>query len=184
MLCEVLWLNYEYLWKVLEELIVDFTKKGVTVPQELVDDLKSARTLINIHRVDPAALEIATDIELNLAQIESNLLYFAESDVSAEYADRCLKRIDEARKRGLSEERKATSRFVSGVPKGKQWIRISVSDMISDKEMDGMLKELNLSCKPQDDGYLLIYGKDEDLKTLVKEISKRIKGKTLDNQPS
>lgn len=167
-------MNYEYLWKVLEEIIVELNKKGVTVPQELVDDLRSSKTLINIHRTDPTILEIATEIELYFEKVESNLLYLAESDIGEEYANSCLKKIDEARKKGLIEKTTATSRFVSGVPKGKQWIRISISNLVSDKEMEGLLKELNLSSKPQDDGYLLIYGKDEDLKVFIRKLRKII----------
>ena len=167
-------MNYEYLWRVLEELMVEFAKKGVVVPKELMDDLKSAKTLISIHRTEPSALEIATEIELYLEKVESNLMYLAESDVGKEYADRCLKKIDEARKEGLGEKTAVVSRFVSGVPKGEHWIRIAASDLISDRAMDKLLKELSLSSKPQDDGYLLIYGKDENLKTFIKEVSKRI----------
>jgi len=167
-------MNYEYLWKTLEELIGELTRNGVTVPRELVDDLKSAKTLINIHKVDPTVLDIATEIELYLGKIESNLLYLAELDVGKEYADECLRRIYDARRRGMGEQVAVTPRFVSGVPKGEYWIRIKASDLISEGDLGELLEKLNLSSKPQRNGYLLIHGKEENVKALIKEVGEKI----------
>jgi len=167
-------MNYEYLWKALEGLIVELTNKGITIPQELVDDLKSAKTLISIHKAEPMALDIATEIELYIEKVESNLLYLAESDIGKEYADECLRRIHDARRKGLSEKPKVTSRFVSGVPKGEYWIRIEASDLISNREIDKLLAKLNLSSKLQENGYILVYGKEENVKAFIKEVGEKI----------
>lgn len=167
-------MNYEYLWGILESLAVELIDKGVFVIDEIMDDLKSTKTLISIHRTEPMALEIANEIEFYLGKVESNLLNLAESEVGKVYADEYLKKIDEARVKGLAEKTSIASKFVSGIPKGKQWIRISISDLVDEVEIEKLLKKLNLSSKPQEDGYLLIYGKDEDLKALIKEVSKKI----------
>ena len=170
-------MNYERLWKTLEELMVELTKKEITIPQELVDDLKSAKTLISIHKAEPTALEIATEIELYIEKVESNLLYLAESDIGKEYADECLRRISEARRKGISEKTTPPSRFISGVPKGEHWIRIEASDIISDEEINKLLEKLSLSSKMQDDGYLLVHGKEENVKAFIKEVSEKVKKK-------
>lgn len=174
-------MNYEYLWKVLEELILELKNKGVTVPPELVEDLKSAQTFISRYRTEPTALHIVTEIELYLEKVESNLLYLAGSDVGEEYADECLRRIYEARRKGLSEKTTVTSRFVSGVPKGEHWIRIKVSDLISDRELGELLEKLGLSSKPQENDYLLIHGKEENVKAFIKEVSEKIRKKKDSN---
>ena len=67
-------MDYIIVWKVLEELYNELLKTRITIPRELVKDLKSVKTLINIHKVDETTLNIATDIEFNLEKIESNLL--------------------------------------------------------------------------------------------------------------
>lgn len=170
-------MNYEHLWKVLEELFVELTNKGVAVPEELLDDLKSAKTLITIYNTDPTALEAATQIEMYLSNVESNLMYLTESDLGKKYADKCLERIHEARQRGLGEKVTVPSKFVSGVQKGEHWIRINISNIISNKELDSLLKKLNLSSKPQEDGYVLVHGKEENVKAFIKEISERIREK-------
>ncbi len=170
-------MNYEHLWRVLEDLFVELTNKGVTVPEELLNDLKSAKTLITIYNAEPTALEAATQIEMYLDNVESNLLYLAESNLGKEYANNLLTKINEARQKGLEEKVPVPSKFVPGVQKSEHWIRIDISDLISGKELDSLLKRLNLSSKPQEDGYLLIHGKEENVKAFVKEISEKIKAK-------
>ena len=174
-------MEYEYLWKALEELIVELKKKRVTVLPELVDDLKSAQTLIKIYRTDPTALEVATEIERYLEKVEANLIYLAHSDIGKKYGDDCLKRLHEARMKGLREKVKIPTTFISGVPKGAHWIRFKISDLIDDKEVDMLLKKLGLTSAMQDDGYLLIHGKEENVKAFVKEVSEKIRDKEAPN---
>lgn len=172
-------MNYEYLWSVLEELIVELRSKGVPVAPELMDDLKSAQTFINIYRTEPTALEIATKIALYLDKVESNLLYLAESDIGEDYAKEYMRRISEARMKGLREKATVKPRFVSGVPKGEHWIRIEVSDLLSEKELNTLIERYGLSSKTQDNGYLLIHGRKENVKTFIKEVSEKIEKKKL-----
>ena len=172
-------MDYEYLWKALEELIVELKKKHVTVLPELVDDLKSAQTLIKIYRTDPTALEVATEIERYLEKVEANLIYLAHSDVGKEYGDACVKRLHEARLKGLRETVKVPSTFVTGVPKGAHWIRFKISDLIDDEEMDLLLEQLKLTSAMQEDGYHLIHGKEENVKAFVKEVSEKIRDKKV-----
>lgn len=164
-------MNYEYLWVALEELIVELKGKGIVVPRELVDDLKSAQTFITILRTEPTALEIATEIEMYLDKIEANLLYFAESDVSEEYAKEYLKKIAEARMKGLREKPIIKSRYVTGVPKDKHWIRIEVSALISVEELDTLIERHHLSSKLQENRHILVYGNKIDVKNFIKAIS-------------
>jgi hypothetical protein len=63
---------------------------------------------------------------------------------------------------------------VSAVSKGEHWIRIKTSNLIADSDLNELLKKLNLSCKPQDDGYLLVYGNEENVRSLIREVSTRI----------
>ena len=170
-------MNYEYLWKVLEDLFVELTKKGVTVPAELLDDLKSAKTLITICNAEPTALEVATQIELYLDNVESNLLYLAESDLGKRYADKIMEKLDEARQKGLEEKVVVPSKYVSGVQKGEHWIRINISDLVSIEELYSLFKKFKLSSKTQEDGYILVHGKEEDIKAFIKEIGGKIREK-------
>ncbi len=170
-------MNYEPAWKVLEALITDLKKKGVIVLPNLLDDLKSAQTLINIYKTEPTALEVATQIETYLETLEANLLYLAGADVGEDYANTWLRRLYEARMQGGSEKPQERSRFVSGVPKGEYWIRIQLSDLLSDDEVESLLDERGLASKAQANGYRLIYGKKERVTAFIKEVGEKLRRK-------
>jgi hypothetical protein len=170
-------MNYEPAWKVLEALIVDLKKKHVIVLPNLIDDLKAAQTLINIYKTDPTALEVATQIETYLETVESNLLYLAGSDVGEDYANTWLRRLYDARMTGGGEKPQRRSRFVSGVPKGEYWIRIQLSDLISDEEVDSLLEQRELISEAQANGYRLIHGKKENVTAFIKEVSEKLRRK-------
>lgn len=167
-------MDYESLWKNLEALMVELTKRGTNIPKEFIDDLKSAKTMINIYKTDPTSLDITTDIELYIGKIEPSLLYLAESDVSKEYADKWLKKINSARTMEKNEQTVTKTKYVSGVSKGEYWIRMKSSGLINEAEMGELLRKLNLSCSMQENDYLLIRGNEEKVKTFVKEVGKRI----------
>lgn len=167
-------MGYVNLWKVLEELYNELSKTGVTIPRGLVDDLKSVKTLINIYKVDITALNVVTEIELYLEKIESNLLYLAESDLGKEYAEEWLKKIYEARKKGLNKRTTLPSRFVSGVPKNEHWIRIKTADLIDDQDLEVLLDKFKLSSKTQKDEYILIHGEEKNVQNFIKEVGKKI----------
>jgi len=42
---------YEQVWKVLEEIVIELRKKGVITPLNVMNDLKSAKVLINVLNV-------------------------------------------------------------------------------------------------------------------------------------
>lgn len=170
-------MNYQRLWKVLEELMIELENRNVTIPQELMDDLKSARTLISIYQSDPTAIDVVTDVAIYLDKIEPNLLYLAESEVGKKYASKWVNKISDARS-DTEESNVAKSKFVAQVPRGEHWIRMKTLGVISEDDLKELLKKLNLTSKLQSDGFQLIYGKEEDVKSFVREVDKKIgKGK-------
>ena len=170
-------MNYESVWKLLEALLVELRARGIVIPPELVDDLKSAKTLTGMYKTGSTSSNVASDIALYLDKVEPSLLSLAESQVGQEYADEWQHRIQKARTQA-PENTVSRSRFVSGISRGDHWIRIKTSNIIADSDLKESLEKLNLSCKQQDDGYLLVYGNKENVKSLVREVSTRIgKGK-------
>lgn len=170
-------MDYTKLWKVLEALYNELIKRGVILPREFMDDLKSAKTLINIYKVDTSTVNVATEIEVYLEKIESTLLYLAESDIGKEYAEKWLQRVYEARREGLTTKTTRPSKFVAGVPKNEHWIRIKTSDLISNQELEALLEKYKLSSKSQKDEYRLIHGSEKNVQNFLKEIGKKIRKK-------
>jgi hypothetical protein len=169
-------LNYERLWQVLEELLVELRKRGIDIPQEIADDLSSARTMLTIYKTEPAA-DVESEMAFYLEKMEPILLSLAESELGKDYADVWQRKIVAARLETNATPTPA-SKFIPGIPRGEHWLRIKTADMISDGEINILLGKLNLTSKPQNDGYLLVYGNEDIIKTFVKEIRKKIgKGK-------
>jgi len=167
-------MNYKSVWRLLERLMVELRAKGIAIPREAVDDLKSAKTLTSIYKTESTSANVASDIAFYLEKVEPSLLSLAESQIGQEYAEEWQNRIDKAR-REAPEEAAVSSRFVPGIAKGEHWIRIKTSNLIADSDLAESAKKLNLSCKQQDDGYLLVYGSRENVKTLIREVSTKIR---------
>lgn len=167
--------NHEGLWSALEELMAELRAKGISIPQEVVQDLASARTMTAIYRRDPTVLTTEVEVESYLAKIEPALLYLAESAVGREYADSWQERINASRS-AVAERPARSPKFVPGVPKGQRWIRINVAGYLNEDEVGDLLARQSLSAKPQEDGYLLVYGSEGNVKDFVKEVRRKIGG--------
>ena len=169
-------MNYEYLWKELETLVMDLRSKGKTVPSEAVEDLKSAKTLISILHVDPSS-QASADIEDYLRKVETALISIAEYSEGKDYADEQLKRIQEAKARGLREAPKKQVGFVSGIPKGQDWVRVRVTELIDMAELEAMSHGLGLSNRKESEDAMIIYGSPEKLKMFMTQLTERVKRK-------
>lgn len=162
-------MDYLAAWKVLEEMIVDFRKRGMPIPANIISDLRNARTLINVLRADPSRLDIGQKVEKYLRSVEAYLISQGQERFGAVYVEKWLKRLDEANKKVLEEEGK--TRFISGLPQGHKWIRVKPSTELPVEELEALADESNLSCNVQDDGYLLVYGSEESVKDFVKKMT-------------
>jgi hypothetical protein len=160
-------LGYLAVWKVLEEMIIDLRKQGVQVPSKIIEDLRFLKTLINILKADPTRLETGGKIEEYINNIEGYLI--AEGQKFGEdYIESWLKRLEEA-SRTMPEEEE--SRFIPGLPREQKWIRVKPSEDIPSELLRNLAGELNLSCEMQSNGFLLIYGEDEKLRSFVKKVA-------------
>jgi hypothetical protein len=168
-------LNYEHIWKVLEELIVEFSKKGINVPQRYIEDLKSAQTFIKIHNTEPTDSTIIGEIERYIDTVEINLLNLAETELGAEYADVCMRRVYDARTKGIDAKIIIPTKFVAGVPKDDHWVRIQITDLLTADELHELLSTHQLASKPQENGYTLIHGTKENVKALIRAMSQKLR---------
>jgi hypothetical protein len=166
-------MGYSNVWKILEELIADFRKKGVIVPAEIMNDLKSAKTLINVLRADPSNIDTSQKIDGYLLNVESHLVSEGQRMFGTEYAEKWLRRLDEARK--ISPEKEQTeTKFVPGVGHGHTWIRVKPSAELPIEKLKTLAEESHLSFNVQDDGCLLVYGEDGRIKEFIKKTAKNI----------
>ncbi len=168
-------LNYEYLWKALETLAMELKGVGLDV-QETIQDLKSAKTLFTSQQADPDS-PIAVEAQLYMDKAEANLLSLAESCQGKKYADNWLRTIEEARQKGMGENPQPVRSFVPGVPKGQDWVRIKMGDVVNAKDIQETASRLGLECRPHESKSVLVYGKSDEIKRFIKEIAEKVRPK-------
>jgi len=163
-------MGYLAAWKVLEEMITDFRKRGITVPGEIVSNLRHAKTLINVLGADPTRLDTSQKVEGHLLSIESYLVSEGQKNFGNSYVEQWLERLNEAGSKVVEEEEKET-KFISGVPREQKWICVKPSAELPIEGIKALADELNLSFNLQNDGCLLVYGEDRSIKIFVKKMT-------------
>jgi hypothetical protein len=167
--------GYDEAWKVLADLITEFRKKGETIPSEVMEDLRAAKTLIQVLMADPKRVENVPSIETYLRNVESHLIFEAQRKFGQAFTEEWMRKIQKAREsKAVGDgKRPLSSKFVPGLPRGQKWVRVQVTEDTSEKEIKQLADEVGLSCRLQDDGYMLVYGEDEKLKFFLRKSSEK-----------
>lgn len=167
-------MGYGEAWKVLADLIVEFRKKGETIPPNVMNDLRSAKTMIQIFRADQTHVENVLQIETYLESVESYLFLVAEEKYGTRFVDEWMKKLSQARRK-VEEKEETVSKFVPGLPRGEHWVRVQISKDTPRKEIERLAKEEILSCKMQKNGYMLVYGDTKSIKSFVKALAAKFR---------
>jgi hypothetical protein len=170
-------MGYLAAWKVLEEMITDFRRRGIVVPAGIMSDLRSAKTLINVLKADPSRLDTSQKVDEYLLHVESYLVSEGQKIFGTEYVEEWLKRLDEASKKMLEKEEEET-KFIPGIPREHKWIRVKPSTELPIEKLKTLADELHLSYNVQDDACLLVYGEDGRIKKFVKKMATKYAFKT------
>lgn len=174
-------MGYGEVWRILDELISEFRRRGEDIPANVMEDLRAAKTLMQVWRADPSRAENIPSIEGYISNVESYLIFTAHEKFGVEFSEKWMEKLREARKtvrRGETEEgRESSSKFVPGLPRGKKWVRVQVLAETPKNEIKRLATECGLSTKMQADGYMLVYGDDEKLKAFVQKIGEKFRGR-------
>ena len=173
-------MNYDAIWRVLSDLITEFNKKGVRVPPQIINDLRSSKTMIQVLKADPSCTECIPRLQSYLENVESYLILEAQEKFGADFAERWMRKIETARRLALEEELEAEApRFVTDVPRDKFWVRIQISEDIPKEMLENLTKEFNLSYKLQENNYLLVFGEKQNVKSFIRKIAQHMRRKNL-----
>ena len=167
--------GYSETWKILEEVIIEFRKKGLAVPVMVMTDLKSAKTMIKLMDAETGKGEMAPQTEQYLRNVESYLITEAQKHFP-ERIDDWLRRLDKASVEicnYVKDEAKGESRFIPGLPRDQKWVRVTPITSLPDWKLKQLAEESNLSLKTEKDGHLIAYGKPEDIREFVKKMTEQ-----------
>lgn len=166
----------EEVWKTLNDLIMEFRKKGGIIPPEVIADLRAAKTLMHVLKADPSKIESVPTIDMYLNNVESHLIFMAQAKFGTEFVNHWVRKLRAAREKpDVEVQAEASSKFVPGLPRGQRWVRVQVTTETPKEEIEELAKKSGLTCKMQDDGYMLVYGSDEKLKDFIKRTAARLR---------
>jgi len=168
-------MSYEKKWKVLADLLTELQERGEKIPADVINDLRSAKTMIQVLKADPTHIENISRIDTYLRSVESYAIFTTEKR-GTEIVEKWLKKLEEPKRVKDKEKKEAASRFVPRVPRDKNWVRIQISEDIPREDMEKLVKESDLSYKMQKNGYMLVYGNGENIKSLVKKLAEQFRG--------
>jgi hypothetical protein len=169
-------MSYEENWKVLADLLTELRKKGEKIPPDVMNDLRSAKTMMQILKADQTHIENIPRIETYLRNVESYAVLVAQEKLGTEFVERWLRKLEKAKKTEIEEEEEVTPRFVPGLPRDKNWVRVQISEDTPKEDVESLVKENRLSCKMQKNGYMLVYGNGESIKSFVKKMAEKFRG--------
>lgn len=174
-------MGYGEVWKLLDDMIIEFRKRGESIPLNVMEDLRAAKTMIQVWKADPKRTENIPSIEAFLGNVESYLIFTGQEKFGTDFADRWMEKLRDAKKTirtGQVEEAwEPASKFVAGLPRGKKWVRVQVSPETPKSEIKKSAAESGLLTKTQTDGYILVYGEEDKLKLFVQKIGEKLRGK-------
>ena len=161
-------------WKVLEELMLDMQKKGANIPANVVNDLRSAKLMIQISESAGAKGDNAIKVDEYIGNVESLPLAEAEKTLGSKYVVGWLKRLDEARAQSETcqpKEQLIDDKFITGVPRDQKWVRVEPYDNLTNERIKEIAKENNLSINSQANGRLVAYGQPDNIKAFLKKMT-------------
>lgn len=171
-------MGYEEVWKVLDYLVIEFRKRREEVPTHVIEDLRAAKTMIQVLKADPTRTENIPSIEMFLGNVESYLVFTGQQKFGIEFEERWMDKLREARKsirKGTGESAlEPKSKFFPGIPRGQKWVRVQVSADTPRNKIEVLAGQSGLSTKTQADDYVLIYGEEDKLKLFLQKVGEKL----------
>jgi hypothetical protein len=163
--------------KILEDMIIELRKKGFSIPANVLSDLKSARTLMQVLASSKSDVgETAPTIDVYLSSAEANLVTEAGKLLPKEKVDDYLKKLERASCDSCVTvvPAKKESRFITGVTREQndRWVRVNPIASLPLEKLEQMAAETKLEFRKDSDGHLIVSGSQENIKEFVKKMTK------------
>lgn len=165
--------NSSATWKLLEEMMLKLKKSGTDIPPKVVEDLRTAKILIELSCTEGSHGDASCKSEEYLANVEAYLVSEGEKAFGAEKVDKWLRKLEGVnvvccQKTG---PKKVENNFVTGVPRDQNWVRVEPIGEWTKEKIYQIAKAQSLQIMSQKDGKLVVYGQQESLKAFVKKMA-------------
>ncbi len=162
-------------WKTLEDLLIELRTKNVQIPVNVLEDLRAARSMIELSCKEGVHGEAVAKAEEYTANVEAYLITKAQEVLEPKEVDGWFKRLEAANAPSVcivgQEAMDNGKKFVVGVPRGQKWIRIETDSKFPEEYIFKLAEKYNLTVNKQADGRLIVYGQPDDVKAFVKQVA-------------
>jgi len=161
--------------RILEEIIIALRKKDQIIPENVMKDLKSARTMMTITATKSDLEETEPKIDNYLKKAEAYLIIEADKHLPPEKVQNWLTQLDisSCEQCVPKAQTKPESRFIAGVPRDQKWVRVTPIEGMPVEKLQQMATEIKLSFREEKDGHLIVYGQPEDIQAFIKKMTKQ-----------
>lgn len=157
-------------WKLLEDMMLELKKSGVTIPGKVVEDLRSAKSMIQLTKTEGSHGDALQKAEEYLANVEAYIVTEGQQVFGSEKVDGWLRRLEEVNAQICGDE-EVCDKFVTGVPRDQKWVRVEPMGDLTAEKVQKLASEHELEVKVQSDGRLVVYGSAENLKAFLKAMA-------------
>jgi len=151
--------------------MLELKKSGVTIPSKVVEDLRSAKSMIQLTCTEGTghgdALQKAEEY---LANVEAYVVTEGQRVFGSEKVDAWLLRLEEANVE-VCADAVVCDKFVMGVPRDQKWVRVEPMGEFTSEKVQKLAAEHAMQVKAQADGKLVVYGSAENLKAFLKALA-------------
>jgi hypothetical protein len=158
-------------WKTLEDMLIELKKADITIPSNIMEDLRSAKSMIKVAAAEGSQGDALMKAEEFLANVEAFCVNEGQKVFGAKHVDRWLEILEEAGGIEDCEDAFDEGKFVTGVPRDQKWVRVEPIEKLSPSLIEQFAKEQSLEIKVQTDGRLLVHGQPEKIKAFVKKMT-------------
>jgi hypothetical protein len=170
-LCEVNLLGHKLAsWKLLEDMMLELKKSGVIIPSKVVEDLRSAKSMIQLTYTEGSHGDALQNAEEYLANVEAYVVTEGQRVFGSEKVDGWLLRLEEASTEVCGDE-VVCDKFVTGVPRDQKWVRVEPMGEYTAERVQKLAGEHGMQVKAQSDGRLVVYGSADNLKAFLKALA-------------
>lgn len=160
-------------WKVLEEMVIELRKKPGIIPSKILNDLKSAKVLLEItDREEKKQEETTLKIEHYLENIEIYIFNEIQKKFETKIVKEWLNQLGEARRKII--QIKEENKFISGVPRDQKWIRVKPISELPKEMLEKIAEDENLIVSSDKDGKITIYGETKNIQKFIKKITNHV----------
>lgn len=172
-------ISYEKLWNTLAELTTAIAKKSRRLQPEIIAELRSTRSLINILKTTSKEIDLEDDviprIEVQLLVLKSNLVSKA-ANLGEEFLSLWMDRLQQVYSETAEVKQTKSTRFIPHIARNQYWMRIKITNKTPIELVKDVSSMLDVSIKHLDDEHVLVYGDKKVVLNFLKETAKRVKG--------